>query len=67
MLQVDTAYQMMRYTVTFFDRDLVRDDGQAAVHLHRIAIDDFAIKSGGDINCKLSVSVSSAQKAEEEY
>jgi hypothetical protein len=49
---------MMRYAVAFFDGDLIRYDWEAAIHLHRVAINDFAIKPRSNINCKLSVSVS---------
>ena len=49
---------MMGYAVAFFDGNLIRYDWEAAIHLHRIAINDFAIKPRSNINCKLSVFVS---------
>ena len=36
-----------------FGGDLVRYNRKAFVHLHGVGIDDFAIKSSSDIDCKL--------------
>ena len=49
---------MMWNALAFFDGDLVRYDGKAAVQLHRVAVDDFAIELSCNINCKLAVIVS---------
>lgn len=44
---------MMWNSLLLLYRDLVRDDRQTVVHLHRVAIDNLAIESFGQVNGKL--------------
>jgi hypothetical protein len=39
----------MWYPFLFLGRNLVRDDRQASVQLHRVAIDDLAIVAFGEL------------------
>jgi hypothetical protein len=50
---------MVWHTFPLLDRNLVGDYGQAAVELHRIAVDDFAMEALGQVHCELSIFVSS--------
>ena len=44
VVRVQEAEQMMGHAPALVVRDLVGDDGQAAVQLHGIGIDDFAVE-----------------------
>lgn len=58
--KINTAQQVVGYSVSLLEGDLVCDDREAAIHLHRVAIDDFTVESGGQVHCKLSAAISFA-------
>jgi hypothetical protein len=56
--QPNTAKEVMRHALHLFLCDLVRDDRQAMVQLHRISVDDFAIVLQRYLHRQLLLSVS---------
>lgn len=45
LLESDAAQQMVWHALGFLGSDLVGDDGQAAIKLHRISIDYLTVES----------------------
>lgn len=45
-------------TVSFIHWNLIRDDGETAVHLHRISVDNFTVETSSQVHCKLSAVIS---------
>jgi hypothetical protein len=41
---------VVRHTLALLDGHLVREDGQAIVQLHGVAVDDLAIEALGKLN-----------------
>lgn len=57
IFNIDVSEKVVRNTIHLRDRMLVSDDIQASVHLHGVAIDDFAIELKGKVDCKLVLAV----------
>ena len=53
LVELDAAEEMVRNAPLLLGGQLVRDDGQALVHLHRIGIYDLAVESGRQLDGKL--------------
>jgi hypothetical protein len=57
-LQTDAAEKMMRNAFGLFICNLVRDDRQTVIQLHRISIDNFAIEFARDLDGQLPAVIS---------
>ena len=49
---------MVRNSFALIGRDLVRDNGQAVIQLHGIAVDDLAIEADREVDSQLPEVVS---------
>lgn len=55
VVRVQEAEQVVGHALALVVRDLVGDDGQAAVQLHGIRIDNFAVEGKRQFHGELSV------------
>jgi hypothetical protein len=53
LIQPYATNEVVWYTLSFMDWHFVGDYRESFVHLHRVSIDDFSIKSLGQFNRKL--------------